>query len=658
MKASPHAENLQSDQVTFDAPEFAIHTSERVEAAGMIKEWRVKNFKSLAEPNILKLAKINVIAGANSSGKSSVIQSILLLKQTLQYAARSRALALNGPILRLGDLDDVKYRASSDPFIEFGFKIEFGEHERINQFASRSTTLEGFAYRGSPWRHLDLSLTFADSLSGGYLDANTEEQNSRRSRPLLISAAIDLKAQPGQHEQGHSFVRLSRRLSNDSSIQPTILNQFEATVDSASYNEITADKPDPRIVGGAVQHFLPTWTIIQFDIAKQLVTKVADYVTSRQSNTLLGGATGSDVTDYSLPKSAIDTINKWLLDKQLVGLTPQDEGVTAKQAREVLQRHFRPRGLLSSINSNDHAQEAALLREQLLSSMLHDLQPNTNIEIEQPRTLRNAAEYIRDFFTQGVRYLGPLRDAPRAVYPVEALENPTDVGYRGEHTAAVLETNAGSIISYHLPPPEDMDFDYMASAESGHAPLRNAVTEWLKYLGVAVEVRAVDTGVFGNELRVSTDAEGAMHHLTNVGVGVSQVLPIVVNALLAQPGALLIFEQPELHLHPKVQARLADFFVALALDGKQLVLETHSEYLIDRLRLRIALAEDDDARDMISILFSEKRGGKTTFTPVELTEYGAVTNWPKDFFEQSQRDVGRILKAASSKRRSRAEGKT
>ncbi|WP_176439353.1 AAA family ATPase [Rhizobium esperanzae] len=624
----------------------------------MIKEWRVKNFKSLAQPNILRLAKINVIAGANSSGKSSVIQSILLLKQTLQYAARSRALALNGPILRLGDLDDVKHRGSTDPFIEFGFKVEFGEHERVNQFASRSTTLEGLAYRGNPWRHLDLSVTFADSSSGTYLDASPEEQSSKRSKPLLVSMAIDLKAQSGQQEQGHNFVRLSRRVTHDISVAPTVLNQFEVAIDDASYNEITTDKPDPHIIGGAVQHFLPSWTVVQFDAAKLLITKVADYLTSRQGNTLLGSVAGVDVTDYPLPRDAVDVINKWLLNKQLVGLTQQAQEITAKQAREVLQRHFRPKGLLSSINDSDDAQEAVRLREQLLSSMLPHLQPNPSLEIEQPRTIRNATEYIRDFFTQGVRYLGPLRDAPRAVYPVEALENPTDVGYRGEHTAAVLETNAGSVILYHLPPPEGMDIDYIATAESEYGPLRDAVTKWLKYMGVAVEVRAIDTGVFGNELRVSTEAEGAMHHLTNVGVGVSQVLPIVVNALMAQPGTLLIFEQPELHLHPKVQARLADFFVALALDGKQLVLETHSEYLIDRLRLRIALAEDDDAREMISILFSEKRGGKTTFTPVELTEYGAVTNWPKDFFEQSQRDVGRILKAASSKRRARAEGKS
>jgi predicted ATPase len=125
-------------------------------------------------------------------------------------------------------------------------------------------------------------------------------------------------------------------------------------------------------------------------------------------------------------------------------------------------------------------------------------------------------------------------------------------------------------------------------------------------------------------------------------------------ALLAPAGSFLIFEQPELHLHPKVQARLGDFFLALALDGKQLLLETHSEYLVDRFRLRIALSSSDKVRHLVNILFSEKVGSSSSLEPVEISEYGAVLKWPKDFFEQSQRDVGRIVKAASGKRRSKS----
>jgi predicted ATPase len=205
-------------------------------------------------------------------------------------------------------------------------------------------------------------------------------------------------------------------------------------------------------------------------------------------------------------------------------------------------------------------------------------------------------------------------------------------------------------INYHrLPDPSDKE--YASDSKTSQAPLHDAVVEWLEYLGVADEVVTTDAGVFGHRLQVSTDGSGHLHDLTNVGVGVSQVLPIVVMALLAPPGSFLIFEQPELHLHPKVQARLADFFLSLALDGKQALVETHSEYLVDRLRLRIALASVDSVRPLINILFTQKIDGESKLTPVKMSEYGAILNWPKDFFEQSQSDVSRIVEAASAKRK-------
>lgn len=156
--------------------------------------------------------------------------------------------------------------------------------------------------------------------------------------------------------------------------------------------------------------------------------------------------------------------------------------------------------------------------------------------------------------------------------------------------------------------------------------------------------------MFGNQLEVTTKGSDKRHHLTNVGVGVSQVLPIVVSALLAPRTSLLIFEQPELHLHPRVQARIADFFVALMMDGKQCLVETHSEYMIDRLRRRIAEQKSEEIRRKVSIYFTEKLGDNTVCRPIKLNKYGSVENWPKDFFDQSQMETRRILEAAAEKR--------
>jgi predicted ATPase len=174
--------------------------------------------------------------------------------------------------------------------------------------------------------------------------------------------------------------------------------------------------------------------------------------------------------------------------------------------------------------------------------------------------------------------------------------------------------------------------------------------QWLRYLGVAQNVEIKDAGKFGRQLKVRTEAGGDLHDLTHVGVGVSQVLPILVMCLLAPTPCLLLFEQPELHLHPRVQARLADFFLAMGRLDKQCILETHSEYLVDRLRLRIAESESTDILEMVKIFFTEKVQGDTVCKSVELTEFGSIKNWPDDFFDQSAEASSKILRAASAKR--------
>jgi predicted ATPase len=182
--------------------------------------------------------------------------------------------------------------------------------------------------------------------------------------------------------------------------------------------------------------------------------------------------------------------------------------------------------------------------------------------------------------------------------------------------------------------------------------LEAAVHDWLKYMGVADTIKTEDQGKLGHELKITTAGVGTPHDLTHVGVGVSQVLPIVVSCLLADKDTTLILEQPELHLHPFVQARLGDFFLAMALVGKQCILETHSEYLVNRLRFRAAAASGNFVSALISLYFVEKKEGASSFRPVVVNEYGAIPDWPEGFFDQSQHEAEEILREATRKRKS------
>jgi len=175
------------------------------------------------------------------------------------------------------------------------------------------------------------------------------------------------------------------------------------------------------------------------------------------------------------------------------------------------------------------------------------------------------------------------------------------------------------------------------------------VASWLRYLGVAESLEVIDRGPLGHEVKVNIPGEPEALYLTQVGSGVAQALPVVVMCLAAQPGAMLLIELPELHLHPAVQTRLGDLFLAMALSGRQVIVETHSEYLINRLRRRIAAATGDSLVPLVQIYFAEKKDGASTFRPLVVDRYGAIESWPDGFFDESQIEIEQILLAGADK---------
>jgi len=168
-------------------------------------------------------------------------------------------------------------------------------------------------------------------------------------------------------------------------------------------------------------------------------------------------------------------------------------------------------------------------------------------------------------------------------------------------------------------------------------------------------------GKLGHELKVKLTDSDHEQDLMHVGVGVSQVLPILIVCLLASEDTTLIFEQPELHLHPFVQTRLADFFLSMSLLNKQCIIETHSEYLINRLRFRVASDSSplpqDSLNQKIKIYFTEKVEGVSQYREVTVNKYGAIVDWPKGFFDQSQREAEEILRASMAKRKQEKEAR-
>jgi hypothetical protein len=419
-------------------------------------------------------------------------------------------------------------------------------------------------------------------------------------------------------------------------------------IDEKSQAEVFGSKPEATIAGASVRHFLPAQLGVRFNGTLNRARMIAS---------LLGGS-----DDYAINWQGREFLKEEITIDQaneiLKLLTVSDPGLFHE-----LQPAFGPdktkisvermiRILRSNRNLRAHSADRLQgptfeeMRPKLESILVGEDPPNFLIEPALPTPFAEATHYVSQYFISAVRYLGPLRDEPKPMYPLEALTNPTEVGYKGEHTAAVLDLHRDRQVRYL---PSSFIKNDKLDLNSKYSTLHDAVVDWLTYVGVASEVYT-DRGKVGHQLQVQTEGSNRFHDLTNVGVGVSQVLPIIVMALLAESPTILIFEQPELHLHPKVQARLADFFLSVALIGKQCLLETHSEYLIDRFRRRVATAAGDSLTSQLKIYFTERENGNTRCQEVEVSKYGAISSWPKDFFDQSQIETESILQAAAAKR--------
>ncbi len=217
-------------------------------------------------------------------------------------------------------------------------------------------------------------------------------------------------------------------------------------------------------------------------------------------------------------------------------------------------------------------------------------------------------------FASNIQYLGPLRDEPRVLQGAwDERVSALPVGIRGELTAEVLTRERGREIEF-------TDWDGV----SRRATLPDAVAIWCDYFGIGDKIEVHDHGKLGRGVELRVD--GFSRDLTMIGVGASQLLPILVASLAAESGTLILIEQPELHLHPTVQSRLADFFL-FARPEVRFIVETHSEYLVTRIRRRIA--ESFMSPSHVEVMYAERVDGATQVRSLALTAGGDFDEWPR-----------------------------
>jgi predicted ATPase len=235
-------------------------------------------------------------------------------------------------------------------------------------------------------------------------------------------------------------------------------------------------------------------------------------------------------------------------------------------------------------------------------------------------------------------YLNAERLGPRDQLDVSAEEpDHIGIGVHGEYTAQALALYETREVRPAL--------RHATTSEHGVITLRTQVESWASEIIRPIRITAQwPPGITSSLIRFQEP--GLMTEQirpANVGFGFSYALPIIVAALLLPVNGMLIVENPEAHLHPAGQSRLGRFLARVAGSGGQVLIETHSDHVLNGMRLAVAEDRTISADDAVVHFF----GGQVDADParISLTARGGLTEWPVGFFDQIERDLGEISRA-------------
>jgi predicted ATPase len=604
----------------------------------MLTRWTLENFKPIRERLDLPTAPLTVLAGLNSSGKSSFLQSILLIAQTLANQKLDEPLVLNGSLVRFGTFQDVCNDRAKEPQIRIGF------------------TLAG--------------VTSGRASSPSRSSRSTGERNTQ---PLSISMDVQFEGVAPKEEEGRGLQAVRAVLD---SVEMTVVlpevwwHKGKGGGLSVSVKRATPHE-ESELISGVAKDFLRNvpYPLGQNYMAEISATDPVFYKVKTAALVQLA---------HMVPRRYVQRIDPLIRARfdllTLMVAIGDNPSIDEDQVSPALQRVMRLAGSaddLDDINeaTRDSLNQIAIEHSSgpLTGSKIHDLSawlialvrakrhntdlhgriattlisPNRSDDIYQVGESENspwippadqAAQQVINTFSSAIRYLGPLRADPYAIQSYSPSGQPDDVGTRGEYAAAVYASNRKQPIRFWNPDAQQVET----------ATLEDAMDAWLRHLGVADHVSTREAAVPGVSWMVRAGPMTRDRPLQAVGVGVSQVLPILVAGLLAPEGTILIMEQPELHLHERPQARLGDFFYGLTRVGKQVFVETHSAVLINQLRY-LMVKRGQEAREAIAIYFvNQDQQGDAHFDPIRISRGGAVENWPDGFFDESFRQEDRI----------------
>ena len=573
----------------------------------------IDNFKSYATLQKINISDLSVFLGANSSGKSTALQALLAIKQTMECNSRDIELLLSGQYVALGDFDDVVYdkmrndfsigidfrceksNETSDKKDSYGIKWFFKKAE--DRFQALLSKVE-ISYE-------DMSISFDRKDSSKYqMTINTEVTPIYANiRNLSLTGDLFLKYDLTFNKLFADFInemnelvegKKSRKMATNTLVSLRVIPDF--------YMGLLNDAPNMKEEKKDID---------TEKLAEQLTSLIEEY--SFHQNPLRSEYIAFP---HDMKKSCMLAI---------INRSGKNEAF-----QDIYNRYSKK---FDEYNANNSISVVDFEGEELIRRymVMHSDEVNKNSVIDAYNWVNNFYDSFEEIISN-LFFVGPIRENPKGLYNIGFEKEPKYVGPTGSNFASVL-LHENRIKNFVLPYDEE---DKMY--------LWEALNEWASHLNVASAVEVAHATSFGIKVSVS-DTQNKTADIMNVGIGTSQVLPVLITGLLSEEGETLIFEQPELHLHPFSQSRLADFFVALIKKGRKIIIETHSEAFILRLRYHI-LKENCDKNAIAINFFQNKQGTKVSLCSI--SGYGNI-DYPDDFRDETQELLNNLMNAALKK---------
>ena len=598
----------------------------------------LKNFKSVREAEI-SIKPLTILLGANSAGKSSVLQALVLMSQNFREGS-TFAFDLNHSGQTLGPLKDLFHKGDGvKGNINLGLQFSSGnmQSESTND-STYCINVELESGKGYQSKSSIPIAKFSISESVKESSARLVIQPSK-SLPGLKTGASNYEIKgtfltgPPRYRNGIRFAHpnLERKLfSVDGVFMPMSEDRFFPSIvnDRTIYlqSEIWKGLLDRFLFDGQFRVVEDIWKVEHRKLVRSLKSDSGKFFSRK--------------IDLS---AKWDLLEDWFaswdsefqnnLERGLLRFKLDDEEFSRqysfKKLSSVTPGEF---AAYLGVKSREGSKWLRIKSPQLLPLGGYELSP----------AYMSAATLYRRYWlgiTRGITYLGPLRAHLLSEQKTGiAKELWAPIGVRGERLVNVLESDhARELKSYPVPKGTSRVSRFGLEELS----LNQAVNRWVKWFELGEELEAKDEGIWGSFLELDNEK------FHQKGTGISQVLPVLTICLLAEVGALTLIEQPELHLHPALQQRLGTFFSEVTKSGRRLIIETHSEYIVTRLRREIATGSLNAESVSLTFVSSRKAGGskETVYEQVPISPTGVVSRWPQGFYDFTAGDKLAIFEA-------------